>query len=332
MAEFPEGSTARTDMNGVAAVSMYMRPDEAEEAHEDMDREIRRHNGEIVGVRTRHALPPNAKPPTKVKNAAANAIDALDAESDKSDSVPASRTPESSSPNMTEAGISVPALSVVSPPTPRSNPTSTLIDIEAVGAGFSDGFTINATNASKPTSDEKSCARMRADADKQCTDNRDCSAAATCTENKDIRKSLVDCQKARKAVSDNCRTPEDKEKTDEITSRVKSCGSIIARYCCPEWTEALERAKEAACNRGRCSGSDSCVILLAKLASARNCLSLYKLQAQLCYGGIEDTGHSERTSSGIPGQIQRCLDLIRLFNESKPNQNACVENNGDHAP
>lgn len=332
MAEFPEGSTARTDMDGVAAVSLYMRPDEADEAHEELDREIRRHNGEIVDIRTRHALPPNAKPAAKVKNIAANALDALDDESDKSDSVPASRTPEPSSPNMTEAGISVPTPSVASPPVPKLHLTAGRIDVEAAGAGFSDGFTINSMNMPASKIDDKSCARMRADAEKKCTENRDCSAAATCTENKDIRKSLVDCQKARKAVSDSCQIPEDKEKSNEITGRVKSCGSIIARYCCPEWTEALERAKEAACGRGGCSGSDSCVVLLAKLAAARSCLSLYKLQAQLCYGGVEDTGHAERTSFGIPNQIQRCLDLIRLFNDAKPHPNSCVEENGERAP
>lgn len=81
--EFPSGSISRTDSFGRASAEAVIKTDAAEEAHQGLDREERRHNGEVVEPRAKIGLPRSATATTKVKFAALKGEDDLDAESDK---------------------------------------------------------------------------------------------------------------------------------------------------------------------------------------------------------------------------------------------------------
>lgn len=289
-AEFPAGSIASTDSNGVASVSLIMKPDMAAEAHEDLERESRINAGEKVAERILHEPPANAKPASKVEYAANKAADALDRETENSQS--AEEVGEDSSSQAVDAGMAIPG-HAADASGPKLRTLAPPMELTATGAGFTARHQINGSENVKSDAESKICEEARSNADAECGENRDCSDARSCADNKDIRGRLIKCQFARLKAAEECGTPEDKNRYTAIRDRVRSCGRVIASRCCPQWTKALEALKNSACNRGGCSGVDSCAELMQKLAAARECKKLRRLQAQMCYDGIEDAGHKE---------------------------------------
>ena len=319
-AEFPAGSISSTDSNGIATASLYMKPDRSAEAHEDLDRESRLHDGKSVGARTQRELPINSKPEAKVEHAAAKAFAGLESTTDEPTAeLPSPDSSADSGP--IDAGFNI---NGTPPITAKPLPAASQIEVTATGVGITGKYTVNGKDKGESQSREKNCNELRRDADRLCTEDRNCSAAATCPENKDIRKNLIECQIARHKVAEECKTPEDKERYDEIKSRVKNCGAVIARHCCPNWTKALEALKNAACERGACAVGDLCPELLQKLAAARQCKHLRRLQSRLCYDGYEDVGHKTAIDQ-VDIMIGDCIGWMATAQERGMSRGSCVE-------
>lgn len=112
--EFPDGATARTDGAGHAWVDMLVKIDPADQAHEDLDREVRRQNGEVVAPRAQQGIHRSTKPETKVKIAAEKNMAALEAEEEPGEiNFSAQKSKPShfkgSEPTPTEAGVNLPS-------------------------------------------------------------------------------------------------------------------------------------------------------------------------------------------------------------------------------
>ena len=112
--EFPAGSIAATNADGRASVEVSVKPDDSKDAHEDLDRETRKQNGEKVESRSKSIPRHGAKPQNRVKAYASNALDSLDNESESS--TPGLNTPSAKEDSgVVESGLGVPSAPAVPP-------------------------------------------------------------------------------------------------------------------------------------------------------------------------------------------------------------------------
>jgi len=144
--EFPDGAAARTDDAGRAWVEMLVKVDPADQAHEDLDLEVRRRNGAVVPPRSQQGTPRSTRPESGVKFAAEKHLAGLEAEEENQDTH--SATP-SSDPSIlrerglpqTEAGVTLPA--TASAPTPPSPGTMLGAQLGGTGITASRSFSLN---------------------------------------------------------------------------------------------------------------------------------------------------------------------------------------------
>ncbi|MBI2386669.1 MAG: trypsin-like peptidase domain-containing protein [Elusimicrobia bacterium] len=145
--EFPDGATARTDDAGRAWVEMLIKVDPADQAHEDLDREVRRQDGAVVAPRSQQDVPRSTRPESKVKFAAEKHLAGLEDEEGTQDTHSPTHSPDSSihsGPGLphTEAGVTLPA--TASAPTPLS--PATMLGAQLGGTGITASRSFNLSN------------------------------------------------------------------------------------------------------------------------------------------------------------------------------------------